>query len=159
MTSYLERFVSCSLHGFQCLWGEIWIGDIAIQRMLLCLSLCNICVKRVRGRQGTQCGSTGAEVWCDYTVSKIAITFNYLAGCTNQNGRPEGPVANPLRLLFPHSLIWSNSLLPPPADFHIITDWTLLCYGDECHRPLETAQAKPNHISYWWLLWFSLSLV
>lgn len=30
-----------------------------------------------------RCSSCGTEVWCDYTVSKIAITFNYLAGCTN----------------------------------------------------------------------------
>ena len=34
----------------------------------------------LRARQWSSCGT---EVWCDYTVSKIAITFNYLAGCTN----------------------------------------------------------------------------
>lgn len=36
---------------------------------------------------------SAAEVRRHYTVSKIAITFNYLAGCTNQNGEPEGPVS------------------------------------------------------------------
>lgn len=95
--------------------------------------------QRVRGR------SCSPEVWCDFTVSKIAITFNYLPGCTNQNGRPEGQSVT--HTPPPPLLVWT-----PPADFPvIITGRALLCEGDQSLCLCVTAVIKPHHISFWWL--------
>lgn len=57
-----------------CLRGEIGrkVGRINLQSV-------SVCQREARVRQWS---SSSTEVWCDYTVSKISITFNYLAAPT-----------------------------------------------------------------------------
>lgn len=107
---------------------------------------------RPRGRQHS---AHSTEVWCDYTVSKIAIAFNHLAGCTNQNGEVEGPVGlqSPQVLVSPSTSSAVTSPTVPPADL-------LWLAGQDCARNIFSAIVavvmKAHHILLRLLFWHNI---
>lgn len=65
-----------------------------------------VCVKIAKASHRANIEADTVTMAMVITVSKIAITFNYPAGCTNRTGFPEGVHSKPPQAAVGCHLIW-----------------------------------------------------